>query len=1286
MFKKKLGLSAVIAFIILFSFNLNAVASTEEINNLFSNSGFEITMDGLPSMWDTTVWDEDSTVRFGVSSDIVKSGSTSAYINNVKDNDSRFYQIVTVEPNSYYKISAYIYAKNISGGDVGANIGFESITAHSESVFDTDGKWQQVVAYGKTGSTQEELEVDFRLGSYSSTVIGEAWFDDVSIEKVTTTPIGATVIDLSSSVGGGAENETTTTRAENVTDLDLYVTFIFIGALAMLLFFYMYTKTAKRERLSIEPKDEFLNVGIAIIIALFIRYMIAVMYGSHGNDLPTFEYWAYALGNNGLGNFYTGGFFADYPPGYMYILYAVGSFLKLFSVSMSSPVYALIVKSPAIICDIIIAMFIFKVARKKISANVSYMLMLAYIFNPAAIFNSAGWGQIDSVLTLVVVLSLYCFYKKKTILSIVIFAIAILIKPQALLFAPVAFAFLLSLFIKADKVERLKLVRDVLIGIAASAAAIFLLTMPFNSTQESGWLISKYISTASQYDYATLNAANLFGLIGANWANASDIFLFMSYKAWGTIFIALVSIVLVVYAIKYKPSVKHIFLIAGIYTFAVYVLGHYMHERYYFPLIVLLLLAYIMENDRRLLHVFILISTTLLINEGQTLALYPIPSTDIVYLACCATNVYALGWLSFLTYDITVRKKLVTFEEYVETVDDSSENEDLNMLEATERKGILNWMRKDTIIILVLTLVYASIAFYNLGDTKVPETYWRSRDVGDEVVLKLFSNTHIDELTYYSNVCGGNMEIQYSVDGKIYTTATTVDIQEGEIYKWNTVKLDMNATYIKIRTVEASVWLNEIGFYSDGEPVGGLSVVSQTAAEPYEGSDASNLIDEQSELSLYKTNMNGYYFDEIYHARTAYEHLNGLKPYEVSHPPLGKILISVGIAIFGMNPFGWRFMGTLFGVLMVPLMYAFAKRIFNGSSRYAFIATFLFAFDFMHFTQTRIATIDVYGVFFIILMYYYMYKYFVMSFNTTSLKKTFVPLFFCGLAFGLGSASKWICIYAGAGLAVLLFVALFQRYQEYKYAKEGLNTYTVDGGESELSLVKKNQYEQIVKSFKGNTIKTLAFCIPTFIIIPVAIYLLSYMPYMVNVEDPYSLQMIWQNQVFMFSYHSGLTQGHPYSSQWYEWPFMVRPVWYYKGEGQAEGMYSTIAAFGNPAVWYSALVGTVYAILAYALYWIKKEKELFFLIVALASQFLPWVLVTRATFLYHYFASLPFVILILVYVIQKKEEANKKFKYVTYGILILTAALFVVFYPAISGMPVSEKYIEYLRWLPSWWF
>jgi len=175
------------------------------------------------------------------------------------------------------------------------------------------------------------------------------------------------------------------------------------------------------------------------------------------------------------------------------------------------------------------------------------------------------------------------------------------------------------------------------------------------------------------------------------------------------------------------------------------------------------------------------------------------------------------------------------------------------------------------------------------------------------------------------------------------------------------------------------------------------------------------------------------YFDEVYHARTAYEHISGISPYENSHPPLGKIFIMLGVAIFGMNPFGWRIIGTLFGIAMIPLMYCFALRLFK-KREYAFFAAALFAFDFMHFAQTRIGTIDVYGVFFVIAMLYYMYKFYITNYNVQPLKTVLLPLGTAGVMFGLGSASKWICIYTGAGLAVMFFVYLAKRIKEYRYA------------------------------------------------------------------------------------------------------------------------------------------------------------------------------------------------------------------------------------------------------------
>ncbi|NLO41331.1 MAG: hypothetical protein GX115_17940 [Ruminiclostridium sp.] len=52
-------------------------------------------------------------------------------------------------------------------------------------------------------------------------------------------------------------------------------------------------------------------------------------------------------------------------------------------------------------------------------------------------------------------------------------------------------------------------------------------------------------------------------------------------------------------------------------------------------------------------------------------------------------------------------------------------------------------------------------------------------------------------------------------------------------------------------------------------------------------------------------------------------------------------------------------------------------------------------------------------------------------------------------------------------------------------------------------------------------------------------------------------------------YHTTWQGPHNYSSRWYQWPVMNRPILYYtKTDGKVgEG----ISAFGNPAIWWMGI-------------------------------------------------------------------------------------------------------------------
>jgi predicted membrane-bound dolichyl-phosphate-mannose-protein mannosyltransferase len=94
----------------------------------------------------------------------------------------------------------------------------------------------------------------------------------------------------------------------------------------------------------------------------------------------------------------------------------------------------------------------------------------------------------------------------------------------------------------------------------------------------------------------------------------------------------------------------------------------------------------------------------------------------------------------------------------------------------------------------------------------------------------------------------------------------------------------------------------------------------------------------------------------------------GLDPNR-EHPPLGKLLIATSMSTFGDNAWGWRLPSVLFGVLSIPLVYAIAVQL-GGTKAMGVLAAFLFAFDNLVFVHSRIATLDIFLVFFLLLGVY----------------------------------------------------------------------------------------------------------------------------------------------------------------------------------------------------------------------------------------------------------------------------------------------------------------------------
>lgn len=373
----------------------------------------------------------------------------------------------------------------------------------------------------------------------------------------------------------------------------------------------------------------------------------------------------------------------------------------------------------------------------------------------------------------------------------------------------------------------------------------------------------------------------------------------------------------------------------------------------------------------------------------------------------------------------------------------------------------------------------------------------------------------------------------------------------------------------------------------------------------------------------------------------------------------GKLIIAFGIKLFGMNPFGYRVMGNIAGILMILVIYLIAKDMFKDK-KYAYLAAIIMALDNFHFAHTRIATLDSFLVLFIMLSYMFMYKYVLLDRNE-KINKKLLMLLLSGLFMGLSIATKWTGCFAAIGLAIIFFG---------KFSKDiFIKKITID---KEKLLLEFNKDKKI----KESIIITLC-CVIFFVVIPVIIYCLCYIPH-VGVE---SFEDLVELQMTMYKYHVDLEAEHPYTSPWYTWFIMKKPVWYYVDIYNGGG-YSTISGIGNPLIWWFGLIAMIYVLIKGI---IKHKKECNFIVIGVLTAILPYLFIGRIMFLYHYFPVIPFMMLSIVMLI-KDIENKTKFKYISmiYGIIILIT--FIYFYPVVSGMNVSRDYIESTKWLDTWYY
>jgi dolichyl-phosphate-mannose-protein mannosyltransferase len=345
-------------------------------------------------------------------------------------------------------------------------------------------------------------------------------------------------------------------------------------------------------------------------------------------------------------------------------------------------------------------------------------------------------------------------------------------------------------------------------------------------------------------------------------------------------------------------------------------------------------------------------------------------------------------------------------------------------------------------------------------------------------------------------------------------------------------------------------------------------------------------------------------FDEVHYVPAARQMLEPVMPQPMlnpMHPPLAKQMIAVSIRVFGDNPLGWRYPGTLFGALAIVAIYLCALALFASQSKAIAAASIAF-FNQMLFVMARTAMLDVFALTFEL----FGIAAFLFGFRRT---RPFPCFALAGLAFGFAAACKWSGLFPLATCIVIVAaIKLLQSWRTQFADPQPSDWYRPD----------------LWPEFRAHH---FAIC---FVLAPVAAYLSSFVGlYGFSVGD------IIEAQRRIFSDNTTTTLGgHTYMSAWPSWPFLVRPVWFLF-DNLGNGTISAVLCLGNPLVLWPALLALAVCARDFI---VARQRDAFLVLAFYAGPWLAWALLPRTLgFIYYYLPSAMTASLVLVYALSRAQ-------------------------------------------------
>ena len=435
-------------------------------------------------------------------------------------------------------------------------------------------------------------------------------------------------------------------------------------------------------------------------------------------------------------------------------------------------------------------------------------------------------------------------------------------------------------------------------------------------------------------------------------------------------------------------------------------------------------------------------------------------------------------------------------------------------------------------------------------------------------------------------------------------------------------------------------------------------------------------------------------FDEVHFGKFVSGYYTGEYFFDI-HPPLGKLLIAGFAKFFDFRPefsfnqigdnfpdnkyMALRFLPSLAGTLL-PIVIFLLLLEFGLSPLAAFAGGIFVVFENAILVQSRFILMDAFLLLFgfLSLLFYLKNRNCAASGVSSSLKN----LILMGIFGGLSVSIKW------TGAAFLALPAIIETIVILRTRKiRDIVNLAVFFAIVPLAIyfsVFALHFSLLTKSGTGDAFMTPAFQ-KTLV---GSIYAENS-----NIKRLNLFEKFTELNVQMYESNQRLTSSHPYGSQWYSWPFMTRPIYYWVKDS------ARIYLLGNPVIWWASTTAVLLLIFNFVIFNFQKLKnylkikslkidwkleignwKLNFLLGGFFLNMLPFIGIKRVMFLYHYLAGLIFAIIILVYLIDQSKQKKKIF----FALFALAAISFVYFSPLSYGLNLSPEQYRQRLWLKTW--